>query len=67
MRLFGYWKGSQVSRAKVSTNQDIQSTYRTMLGTYRLEVAKGVFDVPDGNSERFLSVSAKLLATLPRC
>jgi hypothetical protein len=33
-----------------------------MLATYRLEVKKGVFDVPDGNFERFLTVSAKLLA-----
>ncbi len=42
----------------------LQHTYRTMLGTYRLEVTKGVFDVPDGNFERFLSVSAKLLASV---
>jgi hypothetical protein len=42
----------------------LQNMYRTMLGTYRLEVAKGVFDVPDGNFERFLSVSAKLLANV---
>jgi hypothetical protein len=42
----------------------LQNTYRIMLGTYRLEVAKGVFDVPDGNFERFLSVSAKLLANV---
>jgi hypothetical protein len=40
----------------------LQSTYKTMLATYRLEVQKGVFDVPDGNFERFLSVSAKLIA-----
>jgi hypothetical protein len=42
----------------------LRSTFRTMLATYRLEVAKGVFDVPDGNFERFLSVSAKLLANV---
>ena len=40
----------------------LQSTYEMMLATYRLEVKKGVFDVPDGNFERFLTVSAKLLA-----
>jgi hypothetical protein len=33
-----------------------------MLATYRLEVKKGVFDVPDGNFERFLTVSAKLIS-----
>jgi hypothetical protein len=33
-----------------------------MLATYWLEVKKGVFDVPDGNFERFLTVSAKLIA-----
>jgi hypothetical protein len=42
----------------------LKSTFETMLQTYRLEVAKGVFDVPDGNFERFLSVSAKLLANV---
>ena len=42
----------------------LQRTYRIMRGTYRLEVAKDVFDVPDGNFERFLSVSAKLLANV---
>jgi hypothetical protein len=40
----------------------LRSTYEMMLATYRLEVKKGVFDVPDGNFERFLTVSAKLLA-----
>jgi hypothetical protein len=40
----------------------LRSTYETMVATYRLEVQKGVFDVPDGNFERFLTVSAKLLA-----
>ena len=42
----------------------LKSTFETMLRTYRLEVANGVFDVPDGNFERFLSVSAKLLANV---
>ena len=47
---------------KYTQTKMLQSTYRTMLATYRLEVKKGVFDVPDGNFERFLTVSAKLLA-----
>jgi hypothetical protein len=42
----------------------LKNTFETMLHTYRLEAAKGVFDVPDGNFERFLSVSAKLLANI---
>ena len=42
----------------------LKSTFKTMLQTYRLEIAKGVFDVPDGNFERFLSVSAKLIANV---
>ncbi len=50
--------------AKYPQTRILQHTYRTMRGTYRLEVAKGVFDVPDGNFERFLSVSAKLLANV---
>jgi hypothetical protein len=40
----------------------LRSTYEMMLATYWLEVKKGVFDVPDGNFERFLTVSAKLIA-----
>ena len=35
-----------------------------MMAIYRLEVYKGVFDIPDGNFERFLSVSTKLLAQI---
>jgi len=50
--------------AKYPQTRILQDIYKTMLGTYRLEVAKGVFDVPDGNFERFLSVSAKLLANV---
>jgi hypothetical protein len=42
----------------------LRSTYEMMLVTYRLEVKKGVFDVPDGNFERFLKVSAKLIAQI---
>lgn len=40
----------------------LRGTYKFMLETYRLEVKKGVFDVPDGNFERFLTVSAKLIS-----
>ena len=47
---------------KYSQTKMLRSTYETMLATYRFEVKKGVFDVPDGNFERFLTVSAKLIA-----
>jgi hypothetical protein len=42
----------------------LRSTYETMLATYRLEVKKRFFYVPDGNFERFLKVSAKLIAQI---
>jgi hypothetical protein len=51
-------------KPKCPQTKMLQSTYQTLLSTYRLEVAKGVFDVPDGNFERFLSVCAKLLASV---
>ena len=42
----------------------LQHTYRVMLEVYKIDVKKGVFDVPDGNFERFLSVSSKMIAQI---
>jgi hypothetical protein len=41
--------------------QMLLRVYSSLLKTYRVECLKGVFDVPDGNFERLLRVSAKVL------
>ena len=54
----------QFPEPKYLQTKMLQHTYQIMLKTYRLEVQKGVFDVPDGNFERFLMVAAKLAANI---
>ncbi len=49
---------------KFAQTRMFQHTYRVMLEVYRVDVQKGVFDVPDGNFERFLSVTSKLIAQI---
>ena len=49
---------------KTPQTQMLNRVRRNMMATYRLEVYKGVFDVQDGNFERFLSVSTKFLAQI---
>lgn len=51
-------------KAEYPQTQLLQSTYKRMLSVYQLECKRGMFDMPDGNFERFLRVSTKVIARL---
>jgi hypothetical protein len=42
----------------------LQNSFDRALGVYRLQVKDGIFDVPDGNFERFLRVGYKLISSI---
>ena len=44
--------------------QMLRRVHARLMRVYRLEVAQGIFDVPDGNFERLLNVSEALLTRL---